>query len=207
MMHDIPKKAACIDLEGVLVPELWPLIAQITGIEDLAITTREEPDYAELMQRRIALLRTNDIPVKALQTIVSDIAPFPESIEFLQRLSSEFKIHVLSDCFQELAAPLLHKLGSPQAYCHSFEIDHAGWATGCRWAPRRGKEDHVARLLSQSIPVLAVGDAFNDLAMLRLATDGFLVRPSAATRAVAEDLRQVEHLSEILMQIGIPMSP
>lgn len=196
-------KIACIDLEGVLIPELWPLIAQATGISALSITTRDEPDYPALMEWRIRRLRQNGLHLRDVQAVLCDIAPYPEAQAFLHCLEHEYELHIVSDCFYELVAPLLRKLGSPRSYCHSLETDKDDWITACRWADRLGKEDHVAKLLEQNAQVLAVGDAFNDLAMLRLAHDGFLVRPSGATRAVSGDLYTVEHLTDILVHIGI----
>ncbi|WP_127960252.1 bifunctional phosphoserine phosphatase/homoserine phosphotransferase ThrH [Serratia microhaemolytica] len=196
-------KVACIDLEGVLVPELWPLIAEATGIEALFITTREEPDYPALMSWRIHHLRKYGLRLTDVQNIIAEIEPFPEAGIFLQQLTEQigYKVHIVSDCFYQLADPLLKTLGSPSAYCHSLESDEDGWITGCLWAERQGKVEHVWRLLQQNAEVLAVGDAFNDLAMLRLAHHGFLVRPSSATLAVSQDLTVVEHLAEIIEQL------
>ncbi|EPP5101056.1 bifunctional phosphoserine phosphatase/homoserine phosphotransferase ThrH [Enterobacter hormaechei] len=198
-------RIACIDLEGVLIPELWPLIALASGIEALSITTREEPDYPALMRWRIDHLRQHGLRLRDVQAILAEIQPYPEARDFLHQLEQHggYRVHIVSDCFQELAGSLLDALGSPATFCHSLETDPDNWITGCAWADRNGKEDHIARLLKQGSHVLAAGDAFNDLAMLRLAHDGFLVRPSAATAEAAEDLTVVEHLSEIITRIGL----
>jgi phosphoserine/homoserine phosphotransferase len=201
-------KIACIDLEGVLIPELWPQIAQATGIEALSITTREEPDYPALMHWRIDHLRKNGLRLRDVQSLIAETRTYPDAVAFLQQLTQQggYRVHIVSDCFYELAGPLLDALGSPEAFCHSLETDAHGWITGCAWADRNGKQEHIARLLEQGCYVLAAGDAFNDLAMLRLAHNGFLVRPSPATMAVAQDLTVVEHLREIIEAIGVPRS-
>lgn len=198
-------KIACIDLEGVLIPELWPHIAKASGIEALAITTREEPDYPALMRWRIDHLRQHGLRLSDVQTMIANIEPFPEARRFLRQLVElgGYTVHIVSDCFYELASPLLKILGSPTAYCHSLETDEQGWIARCAWAERKGKEDHVASLLRQDAQVLAAGDAFNDLGMLHLAHHGFLVRPSAATRMASRDLPVVERLDEIIERLGL----
>ncbi|EMC2290396.1 bifunctional phosphoserine phosphatase/homoserine phosphotransferase ThrH [Salmonella enterica] len=202
-------RIACIDLEGVLIPELWPRIAQASGIEALSITTREEPDYSALMRWRIDHLRKHGLRLRDVQAILADIQPYPEARDFLRQLEQYggYQVHIVSDCFYQLAESLLDALGSPEAFCHSLETDADHWITGCAWADRNGKEEHVARLLEQGCHVLAAGDAFNDLAMLRLAHHGFLVRPSPATMTAAQDLTVVEHLSEIIENIGVSAPP
>lgn len=197
-------RIACIDLEGVLIPELWPRITQASGIAALSITTREEPDYPALMRWRIEHLRQHGLHLRDVQAILADVQPFPEARDFLRQLEQHggYRVHIVSDCFHELAGNLLDTLGSPATFCHSLETNSDNWITGCTWADRNGKEDHVARLLKQGSHAQAAGDAFNDLAMLRLAHDGFLVRPSAAAVAAAQDLVVVEHLSEIVTRIG-----
>ncbi|MFT4190303.1 MAG: bifunctional phosphoserine phosphatase/homoserine phosphotransferase ThrH [Comamonas sp.] len=197
-------KIACIDLEGVLIPELWPHIAQVSGIEALSITTREEPDYPALMRWRITHLRKHRLRLRDVQAILADVRPYPESRDFLLQLERRggYRVHIVSDCFHELASDLLAALGSPKTFCHALETDPDGWITGCAWIDRKGKEEHVARLLARNFHVLAAGDAFNDLAMLRLAHHGFLVRPSTATLAAARDLTVVHQLSEIIETVG-----
>ncbi|UXS00100.1 bifunctional phosphoserine phosphatase/homoserine phosphotransferase ThrH [Agrobacterium tumefaciens] len=202
-------RIACIDLEGVLIPELWPRIAQASGIEALSITTREEPDYPALMRWRIDHLRKHGLRLRDVQAILADIQPYPEARDFLRQLEQYggYQVHIVSDCFYELADRLLDALGSPEAFCHSLVTDPENWITDCAWADRCGKEEHVARLLKQNCHVLAAGDAFNDLAMLRLAHEGFLVRPSPVTMTAAQDLTVVEHLSEIIEKVGFSGFP
>lgn len=191
-------KIACIDLEGVLMPELWPYLGQQTGNDAFLATTREVPDYDWLMRKRIDALRESDLRLKDVQAIFSALSPLDGAEAFLDTLrAQDYEIQIVSDCFLELAAPILAQLGSPPAQCHRLEVDHGGFVTACAFAPRRGKEDVVRRYLNDGATVLAVGDAFNDLAMLSLATHGFLLRPSIPTRAAAPHLRTVERLDDI----------
>ncbi|QCI14165.1 bifunctional phosphoserine phosphatase/homoserine phosphotransferase ThrH [Pseudomonas putida] len=196
-------KLACIDLEGVLVPELWPAIAVRTGIKELFATTREIPDYEALMRQRIVLLRKHGITLSELQRILVAIEPFTGALSFLQTLEANgYRVNIISDCFHELAAPLLHKLGEPTILCHHLTVDNEGIVSGCDYYPRKGKEDHVNEALAQGQQVVAVGDAFNDLNMLRRASQGFLVNPSISTLNAASDVRVVESLEEILELIS-----
>lgn len=202
-------KIACIDLEGVLIPELWPLIAQASGIDALSITTREEPDYPALMRWRLDHLRKHDLRLSDVQRMIAGVQPYREARIFLQQLEQHYgyRVHIVSDCFYELAGNLLTALGSPEAFCHTLETDADDWMTGCAWAKRQGKEEHISHLLARHCHVLAVGDAFNDLAMLRLAHRGFLIRPSRATREAAQDLTVVERLLDIIDALKQPSDP
>ncbi|MBA1204453.1 bifunctional phosphoserine phosphatase/homoserine phosphotransferase ThrH [Pseudomonas capeferrum] len=192
-------KLACIDLEGVLVPELWPAIAVRTGIRELFATTREIPDYDALMRQRIALLREHGITLSDVQRILATVEPFAGAVAFLQALEARgYRVNIISDCFHELADPLLQALGEPTTWCHRLTADSHGFVSGCDYYPRRGKEEPVDKALAEGQRVLAVGDAFNDINMLRRATQGFLVNPSISTLDAAPDLRAVESLEEIL---------
>lgn len=205
-MNEATMKVACIDLEGVLMPELWPHLARQTGIEALAMTTREEPDYRWLMRRRIAALRSHRLKLRDIQAIVAALDPLPDAVEFLERIGDIWHVRILSDCFFELAQTALERLGNPVALCHRLVTDSEGYVVECAFAERRGKEDIVQRLVGDKVEVLAVGDAHNDIAMLRLATHGFLLRPSEHTRLAAPDITVVERLHEVLDAIGMPIA-
>lgn len=196
-------KLACIDLEGVLVPELWPKIAVHSGVKELFATTREIPDYDALMRQRIGLLREHGLSLAAVQGIIQAVQPFAGAAAFLQALEAKgYRVNIISDCFQELAAPLLHALGGPATFCHRLLTDDQGFVSGCAYFPRRGKVEHVENAQADGMQVLAVGDAFNDLAMLRRANQGFLINPSLATLQAAPDLPTVRDLGEILRQVA-----
>lgn len=197
-------KLACIDLEGVLVPELWPIIAEHTGIDALSVTTREVPNYETLMQTRIAILRDNGLTLNAVIRLLDVVTPLAGARLFLEELTmSGYHVNIISDCFHELADPLFEALGGPKAMCHRLTVDLSGFITGCDFYKRKGKEDHVVHGLLEGRHVLAVGDAFNDLAMLRLASQGFLVNPSTATREAAPDIRTVGSVSEIIALLAL----
>lgn len=197
-MSASPKKIACIDLEGVLVPEMWPYIAEQTGINAFWETTRDVPDYSSLMAKRISALRKHDLRLTELQKILSGLQPFPNAKAFLAAMSEQYSVRILSDCFYEIADPVLDILGRPTTLCHRLVVDDNGFVTRCEFAQRRGKEDVVAAFLGLGVEVVAVGDAFNDLEMLKLASVGFLLRPSDATRANASSrVHIVESLEEI----------
>ena len=196
-------KLACIDLEGVLVPELWPAIAARTGIRKLFATTREIPDYDALMGQRIALLREHGITLRDVQRILRAVEPFEGALEFLQALQGRgYRVNIISDCFHELADPLLLALGRPATFCHRLMTDDQGFISACDYYPRQGKVEHVDKALAEGLQVLAVGDAFNDIDMLRRAYQSFLVNPSISTLNAASDLRTVESLEEILELIA-----
>jgi len=196
-MSTVVDQVACIDLEGVLMPEIWPFLARQTGIEAFRETTREVSNYPALMSKRIAALRKHGLKLKVVQAIVAGLDPFPESADFLKVMSQHYSIRIVSDCFYELANTALHLLGDPIALCHNLVVDVEGFIVSCDFAPRLGKEDVVAALLDTGAKVIAVGDAFNDLAMLKRATRGFLLRPSDQTRAAASSMCIVERLEEI----------
>ncbi len=195
-------KLACIDLEGVLVPELWPKIAVHTGVKELFATTRELPDYDALMRRRIAIMRTHRITLNDVKRIIAAVEPFEGAAAFLHALEGRgYRVNIISDCFQELAEPMLRTLGDPTTLCHRLITDSEGFVSACAYYPRQGKEEHVEKALAEGQQVLAVGDAFNDITMLRRATQGFLVNPSISTLNAAPDLQVVESLDEILRLI------
>ena len=192
---------ACIDLEGVLAPEMWPFIGACAGIPGLKITTREEPDYYSLMVHRIALLRKHGLTLRDVQEIVASLPPLDGAADFLTALRPHYRVLIVSDAFMEFAAHFGSLLGSPELQCHRLSVDPDGFIDSCLFLPRRGKEETVQRLQAGGHRVLAVGDAFNDLAMLRAADRGFLFRPSRQTLDAAPDLRVVRHYGEILRQL------
>ncbi|SFM34712.1 bifunctional phosphoserine phosphatase/homoserine phosphotransferase ThrH [Rugamonas rubra] len=198
---------ACIDLEGVLVPEMWPHVGQLARIPGLAVTTREEPDYPRLMLRRIALLRRSGLRLVDVQRIVATLRPLYGAAEFLAALRRQHQVLVLSDAFVELAAPFVAALGTVELQCHRLSVDADGFIDGCCFLPRRGKEETVQQLQQEGHRVLAVGDALNDLAMLRQADLGFLFQPSPQTLQVAGDLRVALDYDDILAAVARAAAP
>ena len=192
---------ACIDLEGVLAPEMWPHIGRCAGIPGLAVTTREEPDYRQLMRRRIALLRQHELKLVDVQRMVAALPLLDGAAEFVAALRRDYRVLVVSDAFMELVAQFGAPLGAPELQCHQLSIGSDGYIDGCRFLARNGKEETVRLYQEAGHHILAVGDAFNDLAMLHLADLGFLFRPSQQTADAAGKLRVVAGYGEILRAI------
>lgn len=193
------RRAACIDMEGVLAPELWPYISSTTGILDLALTTREESDYTQLVNKRIALLRDNGLTINDIMNIVADIKPLPGATQFIEELSKSHHVIIVSDAFEEMIQPLWHMLGTPELRCHNYICDKAGFIQRAKYNRRRGKHEVIEELEREGFDkTLAVGDALNDLEMLRAATIGYLFKPSPETLSSAQYLTVAYCYQDIL---------
>ena len=168
---------ACLDLEGVLVPEVWIAFAKKTGIEKLRLTTRDIPDYNVLMQGRLKILEENNLNLADIQEVIGGIAPLPGAVEFIQWLQSEFQVIILSDTFYEFAGPLMAQLGNPTLFCHSLVVDDAGKITDYRLRITDGKTKAVRALKNLNFQVIAAGDSYNDTGMLKEAHAGILYCP------------------------------
>lgn len=196
------KNIACIDMEGVLIPELWPHIAEATGITDLAITTREEPDYARLVNRRIELLRRNGLRLIDVQALTERVDPLPGAHNFLTELRRNFHVILVSDAFQEMILPLWEKLDKPELRCHWFTCDRAGYISKAHYSRRQGKHEVIDEFAANGHRTLAVGDAFNDLTMLQRASMGFLFCPSPQTLQAAAGISVARTYPEILTAVA-----
>jgi len=168
---------ACLDLEGVLVPEVWIAFAEKTGIEKLRLTTRDIPDYDVLMRGRLKILEENNLKLADIQEVIGTIAPLPGAVEFLQWLQSEFQVIILSDTFYEFAGPLMAKLGNPTLFCHSLVVDDDGKITDYQLRISNGKTQAVRALKDLNFKVIAAGDSYNDMGMLKEANAGILYCP------------------------------
>jgi phosphoserine/homoserine phosphotransferase len=168
---------ACLDLEGVLVPEVWILFAEKTGIEKLRLTTRDIPDYDELMRGRLQILDENNLKLADIQEVIGTIAPLPGAVEFLQWLQSEFQVIILSDTFYEFAGPLMAQLGHPTLFCHSLVVDDGGKITDYKIRIPDGKTKAVRAIKDLNFQVIAAGDSYNDTGMLKEANAGILYCP------------------------------
>lgn len=167
------------DLEGVLVPEIWIAVAERTGIERLRLTTRDVPDYDQLMRGRIAILREHRLRLADIQAVIATIDPLPGALDFLSWARAQMQVIILSDTFYEFAAPLMVKLGQPTLFCNALELDGAGSIAGYRLRLRDGKRQAVAALRAINFHVIAMGDSYNDTTMLAEANAGILFRPPA----------------------------
>ena len=167
----------CLDLEGVLVPEIWIQVSKKTGIRDLRFTTRDIPNYDVLMKRRLKILKKNGIKLKDIQNVIAKIRPLPGAKAFLDKLRSEHQVIVLSDTFEEFAEPLMRQLGRPAIFCNSLLVDKKGFIAGYRLRQRNGKEKAVRQLKKMGYRVHAAGDSYNDITMLKAADRGVLFNP------------------------------
>ena len=157
----------CLDLEGVLVPEIWIAFAEATGIPELKKTTRDEPDYDKLMQYRIAILKEHGLGLKEIQDVIATIDPMPGAKEFLDELRAMGQVIILSDTFTEFAAPLMKKLGWPTIFCNSLVVSESGEVTGFKMRVENSKFTTVKALQSIGYDTIASGDSYNDLGMIK----------------------------------------
>jgi phosphoserine / homoserine phosphotransferase len=177
----------CLDLEGVLVPEIWIAFAEATGIPELKKTTRDEPDYNKLMNYRLAILKEHGLGLKEIQDTIATIDPMPGAKEFLDELRSITQVIIISDTFSQFATPLMKKLGWPTIFCNSLEVAENGEITGFKMRCEQSKLTTVKALQSIGYETIASGDSFNDLGMIQASKAGFLFR---STEAIKKDYPQ-----------------
>jgi phosphoserine/homoserine phosphotransferase len=170
----------CLDLEGVLIPEIWKGLASLSGIEALNRTTRDEPDYDKLMRYRLEILDRHQIGMNEIRKVIASIDPLPGALDFLNWLRSQTQVIILSDTFFEFAQPLLHKLGNPSIFCHELEIEGNGRVADYRLRQQDQKRHAVNALRSLNYEVVSAGDSYNDLSMLEASHHGILFCPPAA---------------------------
>jgi phosphoserine/homoserine phosphotransferase len=175
---------ACLDLEGVLVPEIWINVAERTGIAELRRTTRDEPDYDKLMRGRLAILDRHRLTLRDIQAVIDGMAPLDGALDFLDWLRARCPVIILSDTFYEFAAPLMRKLGQPCLFCNALTVDAAAHVTGYTLRIADGKRRAVEALRALNFRVVAAGDSYNDTTMLAAAHAGILFRPPANVAAV-----------------------
>jgi phosphoserine / homoserine phosphotransferase len=168
---------ACLDLEGVLVPEIWINVASRTGIEALRRTTRDEPDYDKLMRGRIEILDRHGLKLADIRRVIGEMEPLEGASAFLDELRERCSVIILSDTFDQFSQPLIRKLGWPTLFCNTLEIDRAGRIAGYRLRQKDGKRKAVEALKGLAFRVIAVGDSYNDTTMLAAADAGILFRP------------------------------
>ena len=167
----------CLDLEGVLVPEIWIEFAKRTGISELRRTTRDEPDYDKLMTYRLDLLKTHKLGLPDIQKVIADMGPMTGAKEFLDQLRRDFQVIILSDTFYEFAMPLMEQLGMPTLFCHKLEADATGFLVNYHLRMPNQKKEAVRRFKELRFDVIAAGDSYNDTAMLIEAHAGILFHP------------------------------
>ena len=188
----------CLDLEGVLVPEIWIAFAEKTGVEELKRTTRDEPDYQVLMNYRLDILRKNSFKLTQLQEVIDSLDPLPGALEFLTELRAEYEVILLSDTFREFASPLMKKLRNPTLFCHELVVDEHDCIESIKLRLPDHKRKTVQYLQKLNFEVIASGDSYNDLGMLKTADHYILFDPPAALRTEYPDIPVATDYSELL---------
>ena len=191
----------CLDLEGVLVPEIWIAFAKETGIPELTRTTRDEPDYDKLMNWRIGILKEHGLGLKQIQETIAKIDPLPGAKEFLDELRRITQVIIISDTFTQFAGPLMEKLGWPTIFCNSLEVASDGEITGYRMRVKDSKLTTVKALQSIGYETVAAGDSHNDLAMIQASQAGFLFRTTEQIKGEYPGLPAFETYEELLLAV------
>ena len=191
----------CLDMEGVLVPEIWIAIAEASGIPELKRTTRDEPDYNKLMQYRLAILKEHGLGLKEIQATIAKIDPLPGAKAFLDELRTLTQVIILSDTFEQFAKPLMEKLGWPTLFCNTLEVAPGGEITGFRMRCAQSKLTTVKALQSIGYETIASGDSYNDLGMIQASKAGFLFKSTDKIRADHPELPAYEEFSDLLAAI------
>lgn len=191
----------CLDMEGVLVPEIWIAFAEETGIPELKKTTRDEPDYDKLMNYRIGILKEHNLGLKEIKETISKIDVMPGAKEFLDELRSITQVIILSDTFEQFASPLMKKLGWPTIFCNTLEVAPDGEITGFKMRCEKSKLTTVKALQSIGYDTIASGDSFNDLGMIQASKAGFLFKSTDKIKADYPDIPAFEKYGDLLEAI------
>lgn len=191
----------CLDLEGVLVPEIWIAFAEASGIPELKKTTRDEPDYNKLMNYRLEILKEHGLGLKEIQDTIATIDPLPGAKEFLDELRSMTQVIIISDTFSQFAGPLMKKLGYPTIFCNSLEVAQNGEITGFKMRCENSKYTTVKALQSIGYDTIASGDSHNDLGMISASKAGFLFKSTEQIKADHPELEAFEEYDELLEAI------
>ncbi len=196
----------CLDLEGVLVPEIWIAFSEASGIPELKRTTRDEPDYDKLMKWRLSILKEHGLGIQEIQKVIAGIDPLPGAKEFLDQLRSFSQVIIISDTFTQFAAPLMEKLGRPTLFCNSLEIASNGEITGYKMRIEHSKLSTVKALQSVGFQTIAAGDSYNDLDMIRAGKAGFLFRSTEKIKEDNPDLPAFETFDQLMEGIRRAMN-
>ena len=186
----------CLDLEGVLVPEIWIAFSKASGIDELKRTTRDEPDYDKLMRWRLGILKEHGLGLKEIQDTIATIDPLPGAKEFLDKLREKTEVIIISDTFTQFAKPLMKKLGYPTIFCNTLEVAESGEITGFKMRIEQSKLTTVKALQSIGYETIAAGDSYNDLGMIQASKAGFLFRTTEKIKADYPNLPAFETYDE-----------
>ena len=195
------KSIVCLDMEGVLIPEIWIEFAKETGIKELRLTTKDEPDYDKLMKMRIRLLKEHNYGIKEIQKVIDKVEPYEGAKEFLDELRSFTQVIILSDTYREFGLPVMKKLGYPTLFCHELEIADNGEITDYKLRKNGTKLETVKALQSIGFETIAAGDSYNDLGMIRASKAGFLFRSPEKIKNENKDVQTLETYEELLCEI------
>lgn len=187
----------CLDMEGVLVPEIWIAFANETKIPELKLTTRDEPDYDKLMKYRLDILKKHNLGINEIKATIAKIDIMPGAKEFLDKLRKITQVIILSDTFEQFAAPLMEKLGMPTIFCNTLEIGENGMITGYKMRCKNSKLTTVKALQSIGYDTIAAGDSFNDLGMIKASKAGFLFKSTESIKADNPDILAFEEYDEL----------
>ena len=187
----------CLDLEGVLVPEIWIAFAEASGIPELKRTTRDEPNYDKLMAYRIAILKEHGLGLKKIQETIAKIDPMPGAKEFLDKLRAKTQVIIISDTFTQFAKPLMEKLGWPTIFCNTLEVAENGEITGFKMRVEKSKYSTVKALQSVGFETIAAGDSYNDLGMINASKAGFLFKSTEQIKKDNPNLGAFEEYDEL----------
>ena len=196
----------CLDMEGVLVPEIWIAFAEESGIPELRRTTRDEPDYDKLMAYRLAILKEHGLGLKEIQAVIAKIDPLPGAKEFLDQLRRETQVIILSDTFEQFAKPLMEKLDWPTIFCNTLEVADSGEITGYKMRCEKSKLTTVRALQSIGYETIAAGDSYNDLGMIQASKAGFLFKSTDKICADHPEIPACEEFSDLLAGIRTAMA-
>lgn len=191
----------CLDMEGVLVPEIWIAFAEASGIPELKRTTRDEPDYNKLMNWRMAILKEHGLGLKEIQETIATIDPLPGAKEFLDELRATTQVIILSDTFEQFAKPLMEKLGWPTIFCNTLEVAENGEITGFQMRCPQSKLTTVKALQSIGYETIASGDSYNDLGMIQASKAGFLFKSTEKIKADHPEIPAYEEFEDLLAAI------
>ena len=187
----------CLDMEGVLVPEIWIAFAEASGIPELRRTTRDEPDYDKLMKWRLQILKEHGLGLKEIQEVIATIDPLPGAKQFLDSLRAEAQVIILSDTFTQFAMPLMAKLGYPTLFCNTLEVAEDGEITGFKMRIENSKLTTVKHLQAMGFDTIAAGDSFNDLGMIQASKAGFLFKSTDAIRRDYPEIPAFEEFDDL----------
>lgn len=187
----------CLDMEGVLVPEIWIAFANETGIPELMLTTRDEPDYDKLMKYRLDILKKHNLGINEIKETISKIDIMPGAKDFLDKLREITQVIILSDTFEQFAAPLMKKLGMPTVFCNTLEINESGMITGYKMRCKNSKLTTVKALQSIGYDTIASGDSFNDLGMIKASKAGFLFKSTDSIKADNPNIPAFEEYDDL----------